>query len=143
MGGKFAGSRLLAGILFWMVLCLGAAALAADADVNCQAHKGSCYQPLGEGQVFFEIFPKPVKAMQDLTFMVTVKGVAPSSAPVIDLSMPGMHMGPNKVQTKLVAPGVFQGKGVIVRCPSGKRLWQAMIDFPNVGLAIFRFDVVY
>jgi hypothetical protein len=52
-------------------------------------------------------------------------------------------MGPNQVTMKKVADLIYQGKGVIVRCPSGKTIWEAKVTVPDVGRARFIFDVVY
>jgi hypothetical protein len=57
--------------------------------------------------------------------------------------MPGMKMGPNRVFLKFVRKGVYEGTGIIVRCPSGKRTWQANITLPDLGEAKFVFDVIY
>ena len=38
---------------------------------------------------------------------------------------------------------VYEGQGVIVRCHSGKTIWQATITLPNIGKVVFSFDVVY
>ena len=37
----------------------------------------------------------------------------------------------------------YEGRGVIVRCPSGRRIWQATITLPDVGRINFIFDVIY
>ena len=36
-----------------------------------------------------------------------------------------------------------KGQGVIVRCPSGKRIWRATVTLPSIGNVDFTFDVVY
>jgi hypothetical protein len=83
--------------------------------------------------------------MTDLLFRVKLSGrpLAEENAPSIALGMPGMHMGPNRVQMKPVSPGVYEGKGIIVRCPSGKRTWQADVTVPGHGRISFIFDVRY
>jgi hypothetical protein len=90
-----------------------------------------------------EITPRPVKAMQDLVFTVSISGNPPSKAPYIDLGMPGMKMGPNRVLLKRTDQGFYKGKGVIVRCPSGRRTWFADITIPGSGDVKFIFDVIY
>ena len=116
---------------------------AEESSINCQAHDGKCSLPLGEETVILEITPRPVTAMQDSTFTVTLSGKAPAQAPFIDLGMPAMKMGPNRVQLKPTDNGAYQGKGVIVRCKSGRRTWFANVVLPGVGEAKFVFDVVY
>jgi hypothetical protein len=98
---------------------------------------------VGDRTVELDITPKPVKAMEELTFRVRVSGEALKKPPHIDLGMPAMKMGPNQVTMKKVADLIYQGKGVIVRCPSGKTIWEAKVTVPDVGRARFIFDVVY
>jgi hypothetical protein len=81
--------------------------------------------------------------MQDLTFTVTLSGKLPEQAPYLDLGMPAMKMGPNRVQLKTAGDGIYKGKGVIVRCKSGRRTWFANVVVPGAGEAKFVFDVVY
>jgi hypothetical protein len=114
-----------------------------DASANCDIQSGACVQALGEGSVTLEILPRPVTAMTDLTFRVRLENLNPGGAPGIDLGMPGMNMGPNHVSLEKTTAGDYAGTGVIVRCPSGRTLWQADVTVPGAGAAVFIFDVVY
>jgi hypothetical protein len=116
-----------------------------QAMINCDLHKGTCVQRLSETTVILDVTPKPVKAMQDLSFKVSLTGKLPATpkAPYIDLGMPGMQMGPNRVQLKFVGNDTYEGRGVIVRCPSGRRIWRATVVLPGMGQAHFIFDVIY
>ena len=116
---------------------------AGAVTINCQAHEGPCSLPLEKETVTLAISPRPVTAMQASTFQVTVSGAPPLAAPFIDLGMPAMKMGPNRVQLKAVGNGTYTGKGVIVRCKSGRRTWFAKVVVPNLGEVKFVFDVVY
>jgi len=98
---------------------------------------------LGERQVTLTVNPKPVEAMKDLTFDVTISGGQPVRAPYIDLNMEAMDMGPNRVELEQKKSGAWTGMGVIVRCPSGKRTWIASVVVPTEGTVEFVFDVVY
>ena len=99
---------------------------------------------VGDRRVTLEITPRPVKAMRDLIFTVTIDSPAEQSGqPYIDLNMPAMDMGRNRVALKPIGRGVFQGRGVIVRCISNLKTWQAKITFPDFGRAYFVFDVEY
>ena len=111
--------------------------------INCQAHDGKCSLPIGTETVTLEIKPRPVTAMQDSTFTVTITGTTPEQVPFIDLGMPAMQMGPNRVQLKSTGDGTYAGKGIIVRCKSGRRTWFANVVVPGAGEAKFVFDVVY
>jgi len=119
------------------------AAGAAEVKINCNVHHGSCSQNLEELEITLDISPKPVKAMQDLVFKVSLVEEGLDRAPYIDLGMPGMKMGPNRVILKKISRTVFVGKGVIVRCPSGRRTWRATVTAPGRGKVDFIFDVVY
>ena len=118
-------------------------ALAGEIMINCDAHKGACSQSSGAITVSLEISPRPVKAMQDLVFKVSIEGAAPANHPHIELGMPAMKMGPNQVALKPTGPGTYEGTGVIVRCPSGKRTWFADVIIPESGEVKFIFDVIY
>ncbi len=113
--------------------------------INCDLHAGPCTQLLSENTVTLEVTPRPVKAMQDLAFKVTLNGNLPADIklPYIDLGMPGMHMGPNRVKLKSTGKATYEGLGVIVKCPSGRRTWRATITLPDAGHADFIFDVIY
>lgn len=110
---------------------------------NCNIQTGSCTQDFSNRKVTLDIHPKPVKAMKDLTFRVRISGKRPSASPYIDLGMPGMKMGPNRVVLKEVGEGTYEGTGVIVRCPSGRRIWKATVTLPDLGEVLFVFDVIY
>jgi len=81
--------------------------------------------------------------MTDLTFTLTVSGKSLAGDPTIDLGMPGMNMGPNRVELRRVRDNVFEGQGIIVRCPSGRRTWRASVTLPEAGKVEFVFDVLY
>ena len=113
--------------------------------INCDLHAGPCTQSLSENTVTLEVTPRPVKALQNLSFRVTLSGKQSTStkAPYIDLGMPGMNMGPNRVQLKSAGGNSYEGRGVIVKCPSGRRTWQATVTIPDAGQIEFIFDVIY
>ena len=113
--------------------------------INCDIHHGICTKSLSGCTITLEVNPKPVKAMTDLLFRVTLSGNVPANAnpPYIDLGMPGMNMGPNRVILKSTGPGAYEGRGIIVRCPSGRKIWRATVKFPNIGQAEFIFHVIY
>jgi hypothetical protein len=133
-------------LLFISVFFLGPkvdAEMKSQDPKNCNIQEGSCTLDLSGHKVTLDIHPKPVKAMNDLTFRVTLTGEPLSSLPYIDLGMPGMKMGPNRVVLKEVGEGIYEGAGVIVRCSSGRRTWRATVTFPDLGEVKFIFDVIY
>ncbi|MGD8942739.1 MAG: hypothetical protein PVJ37_05720 [Desulfobacterales bacterium] len=113
--------------------------------INCDLHAGPCTQSLSENTVTLEVTPRPVKALRNLSFRVTLSGkqITSTKAPYIDLGMPGMNMGPNRVQLKSAGSYSYEGQGVIVKCPSGRRTWQATVTIPDAGQTEFIFDVIY
>ncbi len=136
----------LLGLLF-LVFCTAGAIFASDPKtgnlINCDIQNQPCLQQVDGGSVMFDILPKPVKAMEEVTFEVKVTDMELSGPPAIDLSMPGMKMGPNPVKMEMTAIGLYQGTGIIVRCPSGKTVWQARVHLPGKGSVDFVFDVIY
>ena len=133
-------------LLFLLILCLNSNVYAetkGEASVNCDLQKAPCTLSLSDREVTLDVQPKPVKAMKDLTFQVKITGEQVSSPPHIDLGMPGMRMGPNRVVLRETAPNIYEGAGVIVRCPSGRRTWSATVTFHDLGEATFIFDVIY
>jgi hypothetical protein len=143
---KFGGrGRSLA--VLWLLLSITASTLACsqpERAVNCDIQQGACEKIMADTKVIFDIFPKPVRAMRALTFRVTVTAPEKMSAiPYIDLNMPAMDMGTNRVLLKDLGQGVYEGRGVIVRCVSGKRIWRARITLPAIGTTDIIFDVVY
>jgi hypothetical protein len=141
----FALRMLLAAALFSTA---ASAALAADAKINCYIQRGTCMQKTGDGMIVeFDIQPKPVAAMSDLAFIITItkrgRHVTGSSA-ALDLTMPGMVMGKNLPVMKQTGAGRFEGKGVIPNCPSGGKIWKADVIFVHEGktdVAGFVFEV--
>lgn len=133
------------GMLFFFTTILPIAAQATDFSkmINCDIHHGTCTQKLQGTDIILDISPKPVKAMTDLKFTITRTGKQGASEPFIDLGMPGMKMGPNRVLLKSNGKGVYSGTGIIVRCPSGKRIWKATVTFPDMGSVDYIFDVIY
>jgi len=130
---------LIMGAVLW---CL-AGLPALGQELPCEANQGPCRTMIQASTVTLDISPKPVTAMRESTFLVTIAGAQPEQPPVIELGMPAMRMGPHQVKLRQVNPGVYTGTGVIVRCPSGKRTWFANITLPGLGEARFVFDVVY
>jgi hypothetical protein len=135
---------LVAGLLLALT-APAAPALAQNPEVRttCNIHQGPCSAELAGRSVELDISPKPVKAMEGLVFRVTISGDRLSKAPYIDLGMPAMKMGPNRVEMEKQGENTWTGKGVIVRCPSGKNTWFARVTIPETGTAEFVFDVVY
>ena len=137
-------------ILFFAAFLLAVPEIVSAGDkyqqmINCDLHAGPCEQSLSKNTVILEVAPRPVKALQNLSFKLTLTGKPFQSvkAPYIDLGMPGMNMGPNRVQLRPTGNNTYEGQGVIVKCPSGRRTWQATVTIPDTGQTKFIFDVIY
>ncbi|WP_232209717.1 hypothetical protein [Chlorobium ferrooxidans] len=111
-------------------------------ELECNINNGPCTLVSGGRTVTIDIEPKPVSPMQELSFSVTI---APCDALpeklLLDLSMPGMMMGKNQVTLARTAGCTYRGKGVIVRCMSGRTLWQATLLSATLDNPAFIFNV--
>lgn len=130
------------GILIFSV-CHPNASPAVEVNVDCDIQSGGCQKQINGRTVDLNIYPRPVKAMKDMTFQVKIGGDPLSKPPFIDLGMPGMKMGPNRVTLEQIDAITYEGQGVIVRCKSGRTVWQATVVLPDVGSVVFTFDVIY
>jgi hypothetical protein len=134
-------------VFFFLASWIAPEAIAAEgtpnALTNCDIQLGPCTKVKDTLTVTLDISPKPVKAMKELTFRLSFDGRELSDNPYIDLGMPGMAMGPNRVLMNRVGNNTYEGRGVIVRCPSGQRTWKASVTLPDAGVIDFVFDVIY
>ena len=144
---KFIEVFIFASLLFIGTAAIPSPPLAGEGKgsqtINCNIQQESCSQKLAGCKVTLNITPKPVKAMADLTFHVKLSGPVTDKALHIDLGMPGMKMGPNRVKLKSVGQNQYEGNGVIVRCPSGRTVWRATVVIPEKGQVDFIFNVIY
>lgn len=116
--------------------------VSAAQEPDCNIQEGPCVRDSGGVRVVFEALPRPVRSMRELTFRVKAEGLRerPETL-VLDLSMPGMNMGLNRVELRMTEDGSYEGKGVIVSCPSGRRLWKATVLHDDENIAEFTFNV--
>jgi hypothetical protein len=118
-------------------------AAGSDSKPDCDINSGPCKKIEGSEEILFDIIPKPVKAMRELTFIVTIKGGPVADKLIVTLGMPAMYMGENKIIAIKSSRGTYTGKGVIPRCLSGQNLWQATVETPKGKKAAFLFNVIY
>lgn len=102
---------------------------------------GTFRSAAGTQDVTLSISPWPPRAMRELSFAVELPGYPGASPPRVDLSMPGMEMGRNRVTLARGEDGIYRGTGVFVRCPSGRREWEAAVSVPDRGKAVFRIEL--
>ncbi len=117
---------------------------AAAPPVRCEIDAGPCRQRSAEVTVTLDVSPRPVRTMTELTFRVTALSAgrpAGDEAVALELTMPGMQMGEHRIVLAAHAPGQYEGRGVIVRCPSGGRRWRATVFSPTVPHLSFDFMV--
>jgi len=111
---------------------------------DCEIDRGLCSKKTGRTEVNFAITPKPVRAMEELEFHLVVSpDPRLTTGLTINLGMPGMHMGKNQILLGRNPDGTYTGKGVIPRCPSGRKLWKATVQLPKEGEVSFTFNVTY
>jgi hypothetical protein len=129
-----------------LLLSLLAACTEQEAP-DCPIDAGPCSRIVEGVTVTFDLVPKPVRAMRELEFSVLLaKDGDPvvNAAVTVDLTMPGMDMGENRIRLMPRPGGRYAGKGVIVRCPSGSTLWRAAVIIDRGGraaTAAFLFEV--
>ena len=115
---RVVNAELFTAIFCLMTFAICSVVFGAESELNrveCDVHAGACRGHISETTVSLDIEPKPVKAMHDLTFTVAFAGEKAPAAPYIDLGMPGMNMGRNRVSLKRIKESLYQGTGVIVR----------------------------
>jgi hypothetical protein len=140
-------------VLSIVLLSVSVITVSYAADVSdkslCDIQRGKCSQKTPDGiTIEFDIQPKPVAAMSELTFFIALirsdKPFSGASSVILDLSMPGMYMGKNRPALKPLGDGRYEGKGIIMRCLSGRRAWQAEVTFKRgeqTSVADFIFEV--
>jgi hypothetical protein len=55
--------------------------------------------------------------------------------------MPGMAMGENRSTLAPTAPGIYEGKAVLVRCASGRRDWLVDVTASGAPARTVRFPL--
>jgi hypothetical protein len=79
--------------------------------------------------------------MADLSVSVALRGLPEPASVEVSFEMAGMDMGTNVSRLAPAGPGRHAGKGVLVRCPSGRRDWVAevRVTAPGAPPAAARF----
>jgi len=100
----------------------------------CDPGAARCTAPLDRGgTVALELGPRPLRTMRELTVRAVPGGVPAGAAVTVSLSMDGMEMGRNEVRLAEASPGRYEGKAVLVRCPSGRQDWTARVTVAPPG----------
>lgn len=112
--------------------------------IDCAIDEGPCTASGEDGRAAtLEILPRPVRTMSNLIFRLRLDETTAESGKraMLHLDMPGMYMGVNRIHLESRGGGLFEGGGVIVRCPSGGRSWRAVVEGPAAEGAAFTFQV--
>ena len=135
-------------IIILTVLAAATALAGTSGRIDCDIQRSACVMLSDSGmQVVFDVIPRPVKAMQELEYIVTltVRGRPVSGASLLlDLSMPGMFMGNNQPKLNEEQGGRYRGRGVIPACSTGTKTWKALIAIAHGGQiekVTFQFEV--
>ena len=133
--------RTIVSLALFASMLISGSTLSAN-PVDTTIHEKACTITSGSYTVTLNIDPKPVKHMKELTFSVTISPCdkLPDTL-LLDLSMPGMEMGKNQVTLVRKSACLYEGKGIIVRCMSGRTLWQVTILSDELKNPAFTFNV--
>lgn len=118
-------------------------AVEAPLSSSCDLRVGPCEAVFpGGARVAFELLPRSIPLVQDLSISVRIEGVDAGGVEV-DFVGVDMNMGFNRVHLDPVGPGEFAGSGVLPVCVRRRMSWEAKVLLhTDVGLlaAPFRFE---
>jgi hypothetical protein len=122
-----------------------------DGATACDLATSPCTAAVDGATIALALSPRPVRSMRDLELAVDVRrDGSPLADRVVEvtLTMPGMYMGDGRVRLASLGGGRYLGRGVLVRCPSGRRTWKAEVTVASLEpatstplTAAFTFDV--
>ncbi|MCS7149612.1 MAG: hypothetical protein N2Z40_03230 [Caldimicrobium sp.] len=94
-------------------------------ETECDLQKSACEVFFGKHKIIFDLKPKPVRAMQELTIEIQIDPPLQAEELLVDFTMPEMYMGENKAKVKKILAAQYEGKIILPRCK--KTLWQAEV----------------
>jgi nitrogen fixation protein FixH len=103
---------------------------------HCDAGVRSCAATAGTTRVILDLSPHPPAPLKEIEASVRLvrDGAPVAGAQVtVELAMPGMFMGENRIATTAGPDGSYSGKGVLLRCASGRRDWAAEVVIRQPG----------
>jgi len=107
---------------------------------DCDIQAGACTRTIGRTEVVLDVSSRPVRVMDPVEFIVRLRNAGSAPARImLELSMPGMEMGENRVVLRRTGDGTYRGSGIMVKCTSGSRLWKATLWVPGTGEAEYIF----
>jgi nitrogen fixation protein FixH len=100
----------------------------------CDLGTSACRAPLPSGgEVTLELVPRPLATMRELGVIARLPLGAEDAEVSVRFEMKGMEMGPNTARLSAQGGGAWAGKAVLVRCPSGRRDWAAVVTVARPG----------
>jgi len=152
-------SLILLGLVAVLALALGAVvvykawpllhpeiAQVAPLDPSCDLRRGPCTSSLPNrpARIRFAVEPRSLPAAQPLRLSVSIEGVDASEV-AVDFAGVDMNMGFNRATLEQVAPGRFEGGGMLPVCVRSRMTWEARVlarTADGLVAAPFRFDTV-
>lgn len=98
--------------------------------VHCDAGQRACGGDAGGTRVVLELSPRPPVPLGALEAGVQLSRDGrplPGAEVAIEISMPGMFMGDNRIPLHATGDGRYAGTGALLRCTSGRRDWVAEV----------------
>ncbi len=98
--------------------------------VHCDVGQRICARNAGDVRVVLELSPHPPQPLKEIDAAVKLsRGGEPLAGAevAVELSMPGMFMGENRIPLSATGDGRYAGKGALLRCSSGRRDWLAEV----------------
>jgi len=116
-----------------------------DVAPACDLAAGPCAASAGPYDVRLELGPRPLRTMAELAAAVELRrggALVDGATVVLAFDMRDMSMGENHRTLAGAGGGRYTGKGVLVRCPSGRKDWTAtVIVGEGAAAATARFDL--
>lgn len=112
--------------------------------VHCDAGLRPCAADADGVRVVLDLSPRPPVPLKEIDAAVQLlRGGEPLAGAevAVELSMPGMFMGENRIPLRASGSGRYAGKGALLRCASGRHDWLAevVVRLPGGGEARARF----
>ena len=97
---------------------------------HCDPGRTACRAEAGGLAIVLELAPQPPRPLAELhaTVRLTRGGAPADDATVaVEITMPGMYMGENRIVLHRDGDGHYAGTGALLRCASGRRDWSAEV----------------
>lgn len=93
---------------------------------GCDLARGSCVAGNDHMAVSLELSPHDVRSLEPLNFSVKLEGTE-ASAMKIRLEGRDMYMGLNEIGLQPATSGLWQGRGELAVCTTGRMVWRATV----------------